>query len=44
MTSFFNEDERALALERANKFTSSDKGYTVNKSWYLFGFPVVFCH
>ena len=44
MTSFLNEDERALALERANRFTSSDKGYTVNKSRYLFGFPGVFSH
>ncbi|THH14409.1 hypothetical protein EW146_g5918 [Bondarzewia mesenterica] len=32
MTNFFNEEERALAVKRANQDMTADVGYTVNKS------------
>ncbi|TFY76493.1 hypothetical protein EWM64_g7519 [Hericium alpestre] len=35
MSSLFNEDERKLALERANRGTSYDNGYMINKSHIL---------
>jgi hypothetical protein len=34
MTSFFNEEERKLALERINRATSADIGFTINKGQY----------
>jgi len=39
-TSFFTEEERKIALARANRDTSGDIGYHVNKSKPLVGaFP-----
>ena len=31
-TKFFNDDERLLALERANRYASSDVGYSLSRS------------
>ncbi|KAA1474435.1 MFS general substrate transporter [Dentipellis sp. KUC8613] len=37
-TTFFNEDERKLAMQRANRDTSGDVGYTVNKGHIIDAF------
>ncbi|KAA1472445.1 MFS general substrate transporter [Dentipellis sp. KUC8613] len=38
MTNFFNEDERKLAVQRANRDISGDIGYTVNKAHIIDAF------
>jgi hypothetical protein len=37
-TSFFNEDERKIALARRSRGTSGDNGFTINKSHILDAF------
>lgn len=38
MTNFFNEEERAIALERANRDATRDVGFTVNKTHIVSAF------